>query len=182
MFLITQILGLIGTILAIIAMQLKEKKKIIILFTIGNFIYAVSFTLLGAYSGAAICFIAAVQTAITYVYESRDKKLSELMILFFIVTQIIAGVFTFIKVIDILPVICSILYVFSIIQKKERNIRILLFSNVFLWIIFDVYVAAYTTMISHLFIIVSTSIAIIRYDVIKKMESKIESKEVNKYT
>ena len=66
--------------------------------------------------------------------------------------------------IDILPIICSVLYSLIIVQSKEKIIRILSLINIILWLIYDFYFLAYVAAISDILVVVSTLIGMYRFD------------------
>ena len=69
-----------------------------------------------------------------------------------------------------LPILASIFFVFTLIQSKEKYVRLLILGNLTSWIIYDFLVKAYLAGISDLFVISSTITAIIRYDVKKEVK------------
>lgn len=82
----------------------------------------------------------------------------------FIIISIVLGMFTFNGIIDILPIVCSILYSLIIVQNKERIIRILSLINIMLWLIYDLYFMAYVAAISDILVVASTLIGMYRFD------------------
>lgn len=75
--------------------------------------------------------------------------------------------------IDILPIICSILYTITIIQDKEKNIRRISLANILLWIIYDIVCQAYTAAISDSLMTISTIIGMYRFD-FKRNKNEVE--------
>ena len=55
MFVLAQILSLMGMLSNIVALQLKTKKQILITILIGNILFLISYILLEAYIGSIIC-------------------------------------------------------------------------------------------------------------------------------
>lgn len=168
-----QVLGTLGIGTNVIGIQLKQKQHILIAFMAANLLFGSSFILLKGYSGAVICLVAAVQTLINYQYERKNKEFPKYLIVSYIIIAFICGIFTYKTLIDILPVICSVLYTLSIIQKRESNLRKVTFINIILWVIYDYSVGAYAAFTSDLFLTVSTIVAIIRYDILKKNKTNI---------
>lgn len=78
--------------------------------------------------------------------------------------NIILGALTFTGLIDILPIVCAIIFCITILAKKEQNIRKLMIVNQILWLIFDIIVGAYFFVISNVLTIISTGIAIYRFN------------------
>lgn len=167
MFLLAQIIGLIGVIVNIVSIQLKNKKNILMLFLIANVLFGITFFLLKSYTGSVICLIAAIQTYINNIFVNNGKVLPKKLIILFILISAIAGFLSYKSIVDIMPVMSSVLYIFSIVQSNEKNIRLLTFLNMLLWSVFDIVVGAYTASISDIIFLISTIVAIYRYDILK---------------
>lgn len=168
MFWLAQVISLIGIAINIACMQLKEKRRILFFLMITNFLFALNFALLQAYSGALICLVAGIQTFLTYTYQTKNKEFPKILIFVFLVISIVCGLLSYETNLDILPMISSVLYTLSIIQKKEKHLRVISLLNILVWIIYDFIVGAVAAGISNVFLSISTIIAIIRYDIIKQ--------------
>ncbi len=164
MFVTAQIFGILVIIANVLAMQMKNKKQIILMFILANLFSAINFVLLQSYSGATICIFAIVQTFINKFFENKNKQVPKIVIAIYIIISIILGAITFKASIDIVPIICSILYTLTIIQDKEKNIRIISLVNILLWILYDTVCQAYTAAISDSLMTISTIIGIYRFD------------------
>ena len=168
MYLIAQIMGFFGTITGVSGIQFKKKSHIMMSVILTNIFFCINFALLEAYSGAIICFISAVQTLINYLFDRKKMKYPKLLITSYFIVYIFCGLITFSTFIDIIPVICAILFVITIIQCKEKYFRIFLLVSTLLWVYYDVVVGAYTAVIYDIFLSISTIIAMVRYDIKKK--------------
>lgn len=164
MFIVAQFFGVLVIVANILSMQMKSKKQIILMFILANLFSAINFILLESYSGAIICSFAIIQTLINKIFENKEQKVPKLVILVYIVISIILGAITFNSFIDIIPIICSILYTMSIIQDKEKNIRRISLANIILWIFYDIVCKAYTAAISDLLMTLSTLVGMYRLD------------------
>lgn len=164
MFIVAQFFGILVIIANVLSMQMKNKKQIILMFVLGNLFSAINFILLQSYSGAVICFFAIIQTCINKIFENKQQQVPKIIIGIYIVISIILGVITFNNIIDILPIICSVLYTLTIIQEKEKNIRRISLVNIILWMIYDIVCQAYTATISDLLMTISTIIGMYRFD------------------
>ena len=172
---IAQMMGVLGTISNIIGIQLKKKSQIMISIILANFFFSLNFLLLEAYSGAIICFIAGIQTFINYLFDIKKKKYPIWLITIYYLISLVSVLITFTTLIDIIPIICAILLITTIIQKKERNIRLLTLVNIGLWSVYDLTVGAYTAAISDAFMTISTLIAITRLDILKNNKNKVST-------
>lgn len=166
----SQVLGFLGVLSNIIGVQLKNKRNIMIAFIIANIFFSLCFLLLKSYSGMVISLFSVVQTVINYSFDKKDKKIPKYLIIFYIIISIICGLLTYKKALDVLPIICSILYTLSIVQTMEKRIRFITLINVSLWTAYDFMVGAYASGINSIILISSTLIAIIRYDILKRQK------------
>ncbi len=172
MFIVAQIFGVLIIISNVIAMQMKNKKQILFWYILANMFSVINYVLLKGDSGAIICFFAIIQTVINNIFEKRGKKIPTNIVSLFIGISIILGAVTYKSQIDILPIVCSILYTLIIIQDKEKNIRKLALANIIIWISYGIICKAYTASISDLITAVSTLIGIYRFDIKKKSLKK----------
>lgn len=170
MFILAQILSFIAMVINMIAVQLKTKKQILLTIVISNLLFVISYLLLGAYVGALICGIVAIEIIINTILDGKGKKTPKYIIILYLIISILIGFLTFNSLIDLLPIIASILFLFTLVKSKEKYVRLLILGNLTSWIIYDFFVKAYLAGISDLFVISSTITAIIRYDIKKEVK------------
>jgi hypothetical protein len=163
-FYIAQFFGILVIISNVLAMQMKKKNQILLLFILANLFSSINFLLLKSYSGAIICVFAIGQTVINKLFENRKNSIPNVVIGIYIAISIILGLITFKGYIDVLPIISSILYTITIIQKKEKNIRRITLINIMLWVVYDMFSMAYTAAISDFIMTISTLFGIYRFD------------------
>ena len=176
MFIIAQFFGILVIISNVLSMQMKKRNQIIFMFILvilANLFSAINFILLQGYSGAIICAFAIIQTFINKFFEKKDKKVPKIIIGIYIIISILLGLITFTGILDILPIICSILYTLTIIQDKEKNIRRISLVNIILWIIYDIVCQAYTAAIADSLMTISTIVGMYRFDYKKKMPEQV---------
>ncbi len=90
---------------------------------------AIGYTLLHAYTGLAMCFVALIRNAIFLVDEKKNgkteiiskKDIAILLILF----SIISSIFTYDGIFSLLSVFATMLYTYSMWQKKTITYKIL---------------------------------------------------------
>lgn len=165
---IAQIAGLFSAILITIAISSKNIKRILIIELLTNFVMALVYFCLSGLSGFGICIIATVQTYIFYKFQSSNRNIPVSLIIGFLALYIAICVVTYKAVIDIIPLVCVIFFALAIMQKKPSKYRFLKTFNAMLWIIYDGFVMAYTTIFTHGIVFFSALIAIIKIDLRKK--------------
>ena len=164
-FYIAQIFGILGIIFNVIAPQMKTKKTIMIVLFGINLAAAFNFLFLNSLSGSLICFFGALETVINYLFDRKNIKVPIYIIGLYIIINLILGFSTYKSIIDILPIICALLYCVTICTKEEKNIRKLMFINQFTWLIYDLITKSYMLSISNVLTLISVVISYYRYDI-----------------
>ena len=167
-FTIAQVFGILGIIFSVLSMQMKTKKNIMIMFLCLNLASALNFLFLDSISGSLVCFFGIIETLINYLFDSKNKRVPVYIIVFYVIVNIILGVSTYHSYIDILPVVCALLYCATVCVKKESDIRKLMFLNQSIWLVYDIIVKAYMFSVSNILTIISIIIAYFRFDYKKK--------------
>lgn len=178
MFILAQILSFIAMVINMVAVQLKTKKQILLTIVVSNLLFVISYILLGAYVGALTCGIVAIEIIINTILEDKEKVTPKFLIIIYLIISIIIGITIFNSLIDLLPIIASILFILTLRQSKEKYVRLLILGNLTSWIIYDFFVKAYLAGISDLFVISSTITAIYRYDIKKEVKENEQDKSV----
>lgn len=162
-FIIAQALGIINTVVCLVMMQFKQAKNILIGQIVSNVLISVSFLLLGGLSGAWICIVAAVQSAVMFVFDRYCKKDAgkkrRIFLAVFLIIYIVETAVVYQSWHDLVSGLCAVLFVFSIIQKEARHMRSFSLANSFCWLLYDVATMAYTSILTHLALIISILVA-----------------------
>ncbi len=173
-FWFAQIVGLVTTVVALVSVQFKDEKIILLGEIIANFLSALSFGLLGGLSGAWVCVLAAFQSTILFVLNKskspKRKKWKYIVSAVFAVAYIIGNIITYSIWQDIIVCICALIYTYAVMQDTSKNMRTIIGLNMILWIIYDLIIGAYTTMITHILSALSIVTAKFRLDRKKKAE------------
>ncbi len=173
MDILAQIIGLIASIIMIVAIQVKDKKKLyLILNILVKVLYGFNFLLLNAYSGTITQIIGLVITIVAYIYTKKDLNIPKYLTFAFIVVTLIGGIFTYNNIYNLMAICCGITYALIVTCKNMKTIRKLNLLQSLLWTIYDLIINAYTASISSAFVFISTVIAIFRYDILKRNKSK----------
>ena len=166
-FWIAQVFGLIGAVANIVSMQINNKRKILVFYAVANFSYAINFFLLGAFTGAALCFIQGITTIINGILDVKNIEIPKWLIGIYILLSLTMGIYTYSGIIDLLAIMGGILYALIISSSKESRIRKLTFLSMIGWTIYDFFVKSYVAGINDLLMLISTTIGIYRFDIKK---------------
>ena len=168
-FIFSQICGLIVSVAAIVSMQLKNVKWILVCQLICNGIGALSYILLDGLSGCGIYLVALLQSIVFYIYrQGEEKDTPPWMVFIFIFSFIGCSIATYKTPTDIISAIAAMTCALSIAQKKPSGYRIFMLLNGIIWMVYDVSVCAYTMILSHIATTLSAMVGIIRLDIKKE--------------
>ena len=163
MELTAQILGVIASVVAIVSYQLKKNWQIFGFCAIANFFSGMSFLFLGnAGVMMANSFAAVIQCLINAFRAYFGKKGAgnvEKIIAFFVFLGI--GIVQTKGLLDLLPLAAVMLFVLSTFQKNEQKIRIILFFNALILLIYTIILGS-SLVIGHTFSLISLVSAYIR--------------------
>lgn len=81
------------------------------------------------------------------------------------------GISAYHSMIDLLPIVCALLYCATVCVKRESNIRKLMFANQSIWLVYDILVKAYLFSILNILTIISIMISYFRFDYKKEKEN-----------
>ena len=163
-FVVAQVFGVIGIIFSVLSMQMKTKKNIMIMLLCLNLASALNFLFLDSMSGFWVCLFAVLETFVNYIFDSKGKKVPLYIVAFYVIVNIALGLMSYHGLLDILPIVCALLYCATVCTKKESVIRKLMFGNQSIWLVYDIIVKAYMFSISNILTLISIVIAYFRFD------------------
>ena len=175
-FYLAQGISIITGVLAIILMQFKNMKMILLFQIIVNLLAGVNYLLLGGDTGAIVSVIAIIQSVVMFLYSRKKKAPQRFVIIIFILSYICASVYNIIVKTDpmeILPALAAVCFSASLVQQKPFLFRVWGALNPALWLPYDLYTASYVMFFVHLSILISSVVGMIRIDGIFKRKKNI---------
>ena len=170
-FILGQTLSFLSAIAIILGMQCKSMKAILFWQSAGNLIIAISYFLLGGISGGLICLFGVLQCVIMFFYNKKELRPHATVlvgfILFSVVCSAVTGYFSR-SFAEIFSAVGSVLYTFSIAQKRPAISRLIYLFNPLCWMCYDVFTKAYVSLAVHFAIFIFTGIGILRLDMMGK--------------
>lgn len=147
---ITYILSQVFTIIMYILLGLtyyaKERKKVLILNFLALIANGIAYIFLGAWTGLAMCAVALARNIIFLLDEKRNGKRekinkSDIIILIILYAiSIISAIYTYDGFLSLFSVFATMLYTFSVWQKKTSIYKILGIPIGILWIVYNTYI------------------------------------------
>ena len=130
-YIISQVFVIIMYTLVSLTYYVSNRKTLLIMSFCAIVSEAIGYTLLHAYTGLAMCFVALIRNAIFLVDEKKNgktetisKKDIAILLIIFSIT-IISSIFTYDGIFSLLSVFATMLYTYSMWQKKTITYKIL---------------------------------------------------------
>lgn len=145
-YILSQVFIIISYLLLMLSYQAKSRKNILVLSNISIVANGISYVFLQAYTGLAMCFVALFRNIIFMVDEKRNgksDKISKKDIIILVVLYLISlvsTVFTYDGFLSLLSVFATMLYTYSVWQKKTTIYKILGLPIGILWIAYNIYI------------------------------------------
>ena len=162
-FVIAQIFGVLGVIASVCSMQFKKRRQIFIALLLLNLFSALNFVFLGTFSSAYVCFFTVAEMLINHLFERKNKPVPKWVVGIYIIVNILLGAIAFTGPLDVIPIVCALIFCATLLTKNEQNIRKLMLLNQALWLVYDLTVGAYFFAVSNVLTIISTAIALYRF-------------------
>lgn len=145
-YIISQIFTILTYGLLAISYYGKSRKNVLIISFLSVAANTIAYILLNAYTGVAMCIVALIRNIIFLIDERRNGKRetinkTDIIILTVLYTiSIISAVFTYDGFFSLLSVLATLVYTFSVWQKKTNVYKLLGIVVGFLWIWYNIYI------------------------------------------
>ena len=167
-FIVSQIFGVLSAVSMVLSSWLENRKRIFFFLTLDNTFCFIEYFLLRAYTGAFTNVIGLLRLFL-FNMKGRNKFFKTAWpLVIVIVLYTIVSILTYDNWTSLFPSLASIFYAFVLWQDKERNIRIGSSIMLLSWLIYNLLVGAYIGALSEGVMFISSLLAIIRIDILKK--------------
>lgn len=166
---IAQTVGFIGMFLSIISFQSKSYQKIIWIRVASEFVFALQYFLLGAYTGMATNLTSCVTNSIYRERKKHGKSVLGFQIAFAILFAVI-GIMSWHGPVSLLVIAAKILSTVANGSGNPKTLRTLNLIINPLWLIYDIIMFSLAGILSDAFTIISIIIAMVRLDRSKKKD------------
>lgn len=163
-YVISQVFTIIMYILLGVTFYVKERKSVLILNFIATISIAIAYSLLGAWTGLAMCIVVIIRNTIFLLDEKKNGKRetinkTDIIILVTLYSiSIIFAIFSYDGIFSLLSVLATLLNTYSVWQKDIKIYKLLGIPTGILWILYNIYIMSIFGIISEsLLLICSTS-------------------------
>lgn len=145
-YVLSQVFTIIMYVLLIITYYCKSRDKVLLLNMLASLASATAYIFLNAWTGLMTCIISLVRNIIYIIDEKKNGQREtvgkkDIIILVIIgALLIVSAVFTYEGFFSLFSIIATMLYTFSICQKKTVVYRLLGIPAGICWIIYNTYV------------------------------------------
>lgn len=159
---IGQIFSIIGMALTVVSFQMKTKKQILAMQTVGSAFFLASYVLFSSWAAVCLNVVFMIRNTVFYF---KDKKWAShgIWLYSILALVIIAGALGFKSYIDIIPIVGSIFGTVAAYMKKENMFRLLKLGDSPCWLIYNISIPSIGGIICESINIVSILVGIIRY-------------------
>lgn len=145
-YILSQIFTIINYTLLGLTYYAKDRKKILVISFLSMIANAIAYILLDAWTGVAMCVVALIRNIIFFIDEKKNGKREtinkkDVVILIVLFSSIIIStIFTYDGFLSLLSVIATMIYTYSVWQKKTNIYKLLGIPGGILWILYNIYV------------------------------------------
>ena len=136
-YMLSQILVIVYYLIYSYTFHLKDNNKILIFGIIATIISSISYILLNAYTGMAMCFIAIIRNLLF----KKDKQSKFYLILILILT-VVASIFTFDSYFCLFNIVATLIYTYALWQTNTKIYKLLGIIVNGLMIIYNIYISS----------------------------------------
>ncbi len=165
MDIVIQLIGGFGVLASIISFQCKKHNTILIFRTLNEFIFALQYFLLGAYTGMIVNLVGCVRNIIFTRQLSKNKN-TTIPIILFSIMFVVFGFAVWQGPKSLLIIVAKVLSTIAYGNRNTTIVRSIIFVTSTSWLIYNYCVFSIAGILCEAFTLLSLIIGIIRLDVI----------------
>ena len=168
---LAQILGILALIAMVLSYQMKDRKVLLWFQLASNALFAVSYFLLDAKTGAVLSL---VNVARCVVFANRDKKWGEsrLWLYFFLAVALVGGILSWEGPRSILVIAATLLLTVALYSENMKFMRKIFLVCPLLYIVYNILSGSIGGIGNDVFCLISAAVAFWRFDLRPAQEEK----------
>ena len=171
MEILIQCIGGLGVLASFTAFQCKKHKHILSLRTLSEFIFAVQYALLGAYTGMAADLLGVLRNQIFSRQIAAGKKTTGSIAIFSLAFAVF-GILTWEGPKSILVIVAKVLSTVAYGNKNTTIVRAIILITSSCWLVYNIYVFSLAGIACEAVTLVSLITSIIRLNILPKLKNK----------
>ena len=178
MDILATVFGVCAVVMFVLSYQIKNRRGLIMCNAGSRILYVLQYIALGAFEGALLDTVAFFVSLLCSKTNSKFiKKHFALTVILANVSIVAAGLIVYQNIFSLLPFFGVLFETLALWLKKERNIRIVSWFGAPFWLAYNLISTAYASALGNVFTLLSITIAIVRYDLLKKGQQQTDQKE-----
>lgn len=192
-FIVSQVAALITAVLAILCVQVNKPLHILYMQLAVNLTTIASHLFNGAGVGSVLIIVAVVHLAFNCAFSLKGKNPPRISLWLFSIPYIGAVVIASKYIlefrlgefgfwIDAILIVAAIFFMLAVGSKKASGYRFFILLNTLIWIVYDYYggnVPNVSMLVTHIVLLISNIVAIIRLDILGRNRVEEESADVS---
>lgn len=166
-----QLIGALGILASIISFQCKKHKSILLFRTLNEFIFAIQYFMLGAYTGMAMNLVGCVRNVIFSKQVEEGKKTTKSIVVFSALF-VVFGIISRQGAKSILIIVAKVLSTMAYGNKNTTFVRCMILITSTSWLIYNACIFSIAGIACEAFTLVSIISGIIRFDIIPSLSRK----------
>ena len=179
-YIISQVLAFFAAMCLAVTFFLKDKKKILIFNIVGTCFFAVEYLLLNAFVGVVSNCISLIGLVWYFINDRKGKKKDYISISVMSALFIIFGIVTFTKWVDVLVIIASLTYTYSIWQSDNFVYRWYGIINSILWMVYNFVYIAFVSIVFETICLIAKIVGVIKLYINRNADDKTNKEKVDK--
>lgn len=163
-FIFVQILGIITLIIFVISLQQRKKENYLLLQALGTVLFIIQYLLANKITGAIIFTVVVIRGLVFYYYKKKNLKPSLIVLIIFQIVLLLSTYLTWQNILSIIPFIATSAKTWGTWQDDMKWMRTTSLVGQSCMIVYNLSASMYTGALTEVCNLVSTIIAIWRYD------------------
>lgn len=163
-FILIQVFGTIQLIACIIAIFQKEKKNLLTSLCISNAAAIVMYFLGNSAAGVLLSIVCLVRTITYHSFTQKKSPIPSHVFITFTSITLAISILTYSSISDLFMIFATLIASYITYQPNMTVLRFGYILNTLCLITFNLVVSAYVAAVSEMIFLISTSLAIIKYD------------------
>ena len=177
-YVLSQVFIIINYVLLMATYQVKNRKTVLIFNCVSMIAEGLSYIFLSAWSGLAMVFVGIIRNLIFMIDEKKNGKSDRItkkdiiILIVLYIIAIISAIYTYEGFWSLMSVFATMLFTYSVWQKKTKIYKILGIPVGLVWIIYNIYIVSLFGIILESLLLISAVIGIVRENKEKKKRVK----------
>ena len=169
MEILIQAFGFGGILAAVIAFQCKKHKTILFWRTMNEFLFAVQYLLLGAYTGMAMNLVGCVRNII-FSHNVQKQKNNLPFVLLFCLLFIGSGIYTWQGYASIFIIVAKLITTIAYGNRNTTIMRCCVLVTSSSWLVYNIFAGSQAGVLCEIFTLTSLVFGIIRLDILPRIK------------